>query len=140
MKNRKASYNYDIEETYSAGIILQGDEIKSIRSGKCSFTDAYCVIGKNGVSLKGLYITKNSVFSPDETRDKLLLLNKKEISKIRNKFMVKGYSLIPMELVMSKGLVKIIVGVGRGRNSVNKKNSIKEKDIKRQTSREINQI
>lgn len=137
MKNRKASYNYDIEETYSAGIILQGDEIKSIRSGKCSFTDAYCIITKTGVLLKGLYITKNSVFSPDETRDKLLLLNKKEISKIRNKFMVKGYSLIPMELVISKGLVKIIVGVGRGKNSISKKNTIKEKDIKRQISREL---
>lgn len=137
MKNRKASYNYDIEETYSAGIILQGDEIKSIRSGKCSFTDAYCIVGKNGVLLKGLYITKNSVFSPDETRDKILLLNKKEINKIKNKFMVKGYSLIPMELSIIKGLVKIIIGVGKGKNSISKKNTIKEKDMERQISREL---
>jgi len=137
MKNRKAFYDYNIEEQYTAGIILQGDEIKSIRNGKCNFTDAFCIITSNSVILKGLYVNKNNTFSPDEKRDKVLLLNKKEITKIRNKFIQKGYSLIPLELTFVKGLAKMIIGVGKGKKSFDKKLSIKEKDIEKETKREI---
>jgi SsrA-binding protein len=137
MKNRKAFYNYQIEEQYTAGIVLQGDEIKSIRDGKCNFTDAFCVITPNSIILKGLYVKKNNTFSPDEKRDKTLLLNKKEINKIRSKFIVKGYAIIPIELIFIKGLVKIVIGIGKGKNTINKKESIKTKDIERQTKREV---
>jgi SsrA-binding protein len=137
MKNRKAFYDYNIEEQYTAGIVLQGDEIKSIRNGKSNFTDSFCVITSNSVILKGLYINKNNPFSPDEKRDKILLLNKKEITKIRNKFIQKGYSLVPLELIFVKGLAKVVIGVGKGKKSFDKKNSIKSKDIERDTKREL---
>lgn len=137
MKNRKAFYDYSIEEQYTAGIVLQGDEVKSIRNGKCNFTDAFCIITSNSVILKGLYINKNNPFSPDEKRDKVLLLNKKEINKIRNKFVVKGYALAPLELIFVKGLVKVVIGVGKGKKSFDKKNSVKSRDIEKQTKREI---
>lgn len=140
MKNRKAFYNYTIEEQYTAGIILKGDEVKSIRNGKCNFTDAFCLITSNSVILRGLYINKNNSFSPDEKRDKILLLNKKEITKIRNKFIQKGYSLIPLELIFVKGLAKVIIGVGKGKKSFDKKLSIREKDIERDTKRELKKI
>ena len=137
MKNRKAFYDYSIEEQYTAGIILVGDEVKSIRNGKCNFTDAFCVITSNSVILKGLYVNKNNTFSPDEKRDKVLLLNRKEVNKIRNKFIVKGYALVPLELIFVKGLVKIVIGVGKGKKSFDKKNSLKIKDIEKQTKREL---
>lgn len=140
MKNRKAFYDYNIEEQYTAGIILKGDEIKSIRKGKCNFTDAFCIITTNSIILKGLYINKNNPFSPDEKRDKTLLLNKKEITKIRNKFIQKGYSLIPLEVVIIKGLVKIIIGIGKGKKSYDKKNVIREKDIEKDTKRELKKL
>lgn len=137
MKNRKAFYDYHIEEQYTAGIVLQGDEVKSIRKGKCNFTDAFCVITTNSVILKGLYINKNNTFSPDEKRDKTLLLNKKEITKIRNKFIQKGYALVPLDLVFVKGLAKVVIGVGKGKKSYDKKDSIKNRDIEKQTKKEI---
>lgn len=137
MKNRKAYYDYNIEEQYTAGIVLQGDEIKSIRNGKSNFTDAFCVITSNSVILKGLYVNKNNPFSPDEKRDKILLLNKKEIIKIRNKFIQKGYSLVPLELIFVKGLAKMVIGVGKGKKSFDKKTSVREKDIERDTKREL---
>lgn len=137
MKNRKAFYDYNIEEQYTAGIVLQGDEIKSIRNGKSNFTDAFCVITSNSVILKGLYVNKNNPFSPDEKRDKILLLNKKEIIKIRNKFIQKGYSLVPLELIFVKGLAKMVIGVGKGKKSFDKKTSVREKDIERDTKREL---
>jgi SsrA-binding protein len=137
MKNRKAFYNYTIEEQYTAGVILKGDEVKSIRNGKCNFTDPFCVITSNSIILKGLYVNKNNQFSPEETRDKTLLLNSKEINKIRNKFVVKGYTLIPLELIFVKGLVKIVIGVAKGRKTYDKKDVIKYKDIERDTKREL---
>lgn len=137
MKNRKAFYNYNIEEQYTAGVVLKGDEVKSIRNGKCNFTDAFCIISSNSIILRGLYITKNNPFSPDEKRDKTLLLNSKEINKIRNKFIQKGYALIPLELIFVKGLVKIVIGVGKGKKSYDKKDVIKTKDIERDTKREL---
>jgi len=137
MKNRKAFYNYTIEEQYTAGVILKGDEVKSIRNGKCNFTDPFCVITSNSIILKGLYVNKNNQFSPEETRDKTLLLNSKEINKIRNKFVVKGYTLIPLELIFVKGLVKIVIGVAKGKKTFDKKDVIKYKDIERDTKREL---
>ena len=137
MKNRKAFYNYSVEEQYTAGIILKGDEVKSIRNGKCNFTDPFCILTSNSIILKGLYVNKNNTFSPDETRDKVLLLNSKEIKKIRNKFIQKGYALIPLELIFVKGLVKIVIGVAKGRKTYDKKDVIKSKDIERDTKREL---
>lgn len=137
MKNRKAFYDYNIEEQYLAGIVLQGDEVKSIRNGKCNFTDAFCIITSNSIILKGLYVNKNNPFSPDEKRDKVLLLNKKEINKIRNKFVVKGYALVPLELIFVKGLAKVLIGVGKGKKSFDKKNSLKIKDIEKQIKIEL---
>jgi SsrA-binding protein len=137
MKNRKAFYDYHIEEQYTAGIVLKGDEVKSIRNGKCNFTDAFCIITSNSIILKGLYVNKNNPFSPDEKRDKTLLLNKKEINKIKSKFVVKGYTLVPLELIFVKGMAKVVIGVAKGKKSFDKKNSIKSKDIEKQTKREL---
>jgi SsrA-binding protein len=95
------------------------------------------VITSNSIILKGLYVNKNNQFSPEETRDKVLLLNSKEIKKIRNKFVVKGYTLVPLELIFVKGLVKIVIGVAKGRKTYDKKDVIKSKDIERDTKREL---
>jgi len=134
IKNRKATYDYFIEEELEAGIVLKGTEIKSIRNGQANLKDCYAIIKNNEVFLLNMYISKyenGSIFNHDERRTRKLLLNKKEILKLRDKVEISGYTLIPIKLYFKKNKAKILLGVAKGKKNYDKRESIKEKDIKR---------
>ena len=135
IKNKKALFDYTIEDTYEAGIVLTGTEIKSIRDGKANLKDSYAIIKNGEVFLLNMHIShydKGNIFNHEETRTRKLLLNKREILKIRDKIEIKGYSLVPIKLYFSKNRAKILLGVGKGKKVFDKRESIKEKDIERE--------
>ena len=139
-KNRKARFNYSVEETFEAGIELRGTEVKSMRGGKFSFTDAFGKITANELFLQGFHITPyefGNINNHDPDRDRKLLIHKDEIRRIRRKVDERGYTIIPLTVYLKKGLVKLEMGVCRGKNTFDKRQSIKNKDIKRETDREV---
>lgn len=136
--NRKASYNYFVEETYEAGIVLTGTEIKSIRQGKCNIKDSYAIIRDNEIYLLNAHIShyeQGNIFNHDETRTRKLLLNKKEILKLNNKVNLEGYTLIPLKIYFVKGRAKVLIGICKGKKNYDKRESIKEKDIQRELNK-----
>ena len=138
--NRQASFNYFTEETYEAGIVLNGTEIKSIRAGKCNIKDSYAIIKNNEVYLLNTHIAQyeqGNIFNHEETRTRKLLLNKKEILKLNNKVNIEGYTLIPLKIYFVKGRAKVLIGVCKGKKTYDKREAIKEKDIKREMDKNI---
>ena len=138
--NRQASFNYFIEDTYEAGIVLKGTEIKSIRLGKCNIKDSYVIIRNNEAYLLNTHIShyeKGNIFNHEETRTRKLLLNKKEILKLNNKINIEGYTLIPLKIYFVKGRAKVLVGLCKGKKNYDKRESIKEKDIQRELNKTI---
>ena len=132
--NRKAHYDYFIKETYEAGIELQGTEIKSLRKGNANINDSYARIKNGEVYLTNMYIGKYeevNIFNHDERRERKLLLHKKEIIKIDNEVTTKRYTLIPLKIYFVKGKAKVELGVCQGKKLYDKRESIKEKDIKK---------
>ena len=139
-RNKRAYYEYTISDTYEAGLVLTGPEIKSIRAKKVSISEAYCYFDDRGVfKIKGMRISefKNAGYAPqDPDRDKLLLLSKSELRKIRNQLKDQGVTVVPIELFISaKGYAKVEIGLGRGKKLHDKRDSIKDKDVKREISR-----
>lgn len=140
IKNKKAYFDYFIEEEIEAGIVLKGTEIKSIREGKANIKDCYAIIKNNEVFLLNMYIAKYndaSIFNHDERRTRKLLLNKKEIFKLRDKVEISGYTLVPIKLYFKNNKVKILIGVAKGKKNYDKRESIKEKDIKREIEKSL---
>lgn len=138
--NRKARYDYEINETYEAGIVLTGTEIKSIRNGKCNLKDSYGIIRNNEVYLLNMFISyyeEGNRFNHDETRTRKLLLHKKEILKIKSMIEIDGYTLVPIKLYFKDNIAKILLGVGRGKKNYDKRESIKQRDIERQIKKSI---
>jgi SsrA-binding protein len=139
MKNRSAYHEYFIDIKYEAGMVLQGTEVKSIRAGKVSFNDSYCLVHKGEIWIKSLHIAEYShgnLNNHDPVRDRKLLLQKREISKIESKLKEKGYTLIPLRMFMNeKNLVKIEIGLARGKKLHDKRDSIKQKDVEREMKR-----
>jgi len=138
LKNRQAFHEYFIDARYEAGIVLLGTEIKSLRDGKASFNDSYCIIDKGEVWLKSLHIAEYShgtVNNHDPLRDRKLLLNKKEIKKIQAKLKEKGYTLIPLMIFFKERLAKIELGLAKGKKLHDKRESIKTKDVEREMKR-----
>ena len=134
IKNKKANYDYFIEEEIEAGIVLKGTEIKSIRQGLANIKDCYAIIKNNEVFLLNMFISKyenGSIFNHDERRTRKLLLNKKEILKLRDKVEISGYTLVPIKLYFKGNRAKILLGVCKGKKNYDKRESIKEKDVKR---------
>lgn len=134
INNRKAKYDYFIEEEIESGIVLKGTEIKSIREGKANLKDCYAIIKNNEVFLLNMYISKyenGSIFNHEERRTRKLLLNKKEILKLRDKVEISGYTLVPIKLYFKKNKAKILLGVAKGKKNYDKRESLKEKDIKK---------
>lgn len=132
--NRKAGFDYFIEEELEAGIVLTGTEIKSIRKGSVDLKDTYIRIKNNEAYVINMYIAKyeeGNIFNHDERRERKLLLHKKEIIKLNNLCNRDGYTLIPIRLYLKKYLVKISIGVCKGKKNYDKRESIKEKDLKR---------
>ncbi len=138
--NRKARYDYEIEDTYEAGIVLTGTEIKSIRKGKANIKDSYVIIRNQEAYLINTHISlyeEGNRFNHEETRTRKLLLHKKEILKLRDKLEIEGYTIVPLKIYFSKGRAKIQIGVAKGKKNYNKKETIKERDIKREQERYI---
>lgn len=132
--NRKAHYDYFIKDTYESGIELKGTEIKSIRLGNANINDSYARIKDNEVFLTNMYIGKydeGNIFNHDERRERKLLLHKKEIIKINNEMQTKRYTLIPLKIYFKKGKAKIELGLCQGKKIYDKRETIKEKDIRR---------
>jgi SsrA-binding protein len=139
--NRAATFEYFVVERYEAGICLEGAEVKSLRAGNCNLKDSFCFIRGNTVLLKNMHIAvydKVGAFNSKEAkRDRKLLLHKKEIAKIVGKVNEKGFTLIPLSLYFKEGLIKVELGLCRGKQTYDKKQSIKERDQKRDMERQI---
>jgi len=139
IKNRSVFHEFFIDARYEAGMVLLGTEIKSLREGKISFNDSYCLIHKGEVWLKSLHIAEYSlgtVNNHDPLRDRKLLLRKKEIHKIEGKLKEKGYTLVPLRIFFSdKNLAKIEIGLAKGKKLHDKRESIKQKDVEREMKR-----
>lgn len=142
VNNRKASYEFELLEEFEAGIVLFGSEVKSIRAGNVSISEAYCFIDKGEVFVKNMHIQefKNAVNQHEPLRVRKLLLTKKEINKIYTELKNKGLTLIPTYLYNKKGLIKIKISISKGKKLFDKRDSIKAKDIKRETSRELSSM
>ncbi len=141
IKNRQAYHEYFIDDSYEAGMVLLGTEVKSLREGKASFSDSYCIIHKEEVWLKSLHIAEyayGNLNNHDPLRDRKLLLQKKEIRKITTKLKEKGYTLVPLRIFTSdKNLLKIEIGLARGKKLHDKRESIKKKEMERQLKRQF---
>jgi len=136
--NKKAYFEYFIESTYEAGIVLAGSEVKSIRMHKVSFVDSYVKIEGYKVTLVNLHITpyeKGSFFNLPAKRDRLLLLNRSEINKLRAMVEKKGYTLVPTKIYFVGALVKVEIGVARGKHTYDKKQALLEKELDRKNQR-----
>ena len=140
-ENRSARFEYVIEDTIEAGISLDGGEVKSVRQGQVSLKDAYCSIYKRSIFIKNMHIAvydKAGAYNiKDAKRDRRLLLHRNEINKLLQKAEQKGYTLVPLKMYFNKSLIKIEVGVCKGKHTYDKKNTIKERDLDRETAREI---
>lgn len=141
IKNRKATFDYEILEKYVAGIVLTGTEIKSIRLGKASLVDSFCTINDNVVLLRNSYIAKFDIaatFNHEERRNRILLLNKQEIKRLKKKVEEQGNTIIPLKMfINNKGICKVEIALCKGKKSYDKRESIKEKDNKRELDRII---
>lgn len=139
IKNRRASFDYEITDTYTAGIVLTGTEIKSIRLGKASLADTYCLVENGEVWVKNMYIAEyfyGTYNNHVARRDRKLLLTKKEIAKLSRAGAEAGFTIVPLRLFISeRGLAKLVIGVARGKKSFDKRQSIKEREDKRQLDR-----
>jgi SsrA-binding protein len=136
--NRRAYYDYSIIEHYEAGIMLTGSEIKSIRGGEANLNEAYVFINNGEVFVKNMYISKfeqSSYLNHEEKRDRKLLLSKTQILKIEKYLQTKGTVIIPIKVFFSKRWAKLKIGVGRGKKTYDKRESIKERESKRELSR-----
>jgi SsrA-binding protein len=139
-QNRKARFDYTIEESYECGIELKGTEVKSVKEGNISFPDAFAEIYRNEVWLKGFHISEyvfSSVFNHNPDRPKKLLLHADEIKRLIRKVEEKGYTLIPLDVYLKNGRVKINLGVCKGKKQYDKRADIKERDVKRDLQREF---
>lgn len=140
INNKKAYFDYEILETYEAGIVLTGTEIKSIRLSNVNLKDSYALVRNNEVFLLNMHISEykeGNIFNHNETRTRKLLLHKKEIFKIRDKIALDGLTLIPLKLYFKGSNVKILLGLARGKKMYDKRESIKKKDIERYNQKEF---
>lgn len=141
-RNKKAKHDYHIEEFYEAGIVLHGNEVKSIKLGKVSIKESYCQIKNGEAFIIGMHVNpyepgQNAFNKLDPTRTRKLLLNKKELRKISSKVEEKGYAFFPLEIKEKNGLVKIDLGIGKGKKLFDKRQDLKEKDDKRKIERAL---
>ena len=136
--NKKAYFDYFIEEKYEAGISLHGTEVKSMRMGKCSIKESYIKIEGGEVLIYGMHVSpyeKGNIFNKDPLRTRKLLLHRAEIRKLDAGVKLKGYTIVPLEVYLDHGLVKVLIGLARGKKLYDKRDSIAEKDRKREEER-----
>lgn len=139
IKNRRATFDYEIIETFTAGLVLTGTEVKSIRQGKAGLTDTFCFINNGEVWVKNMYIAEyfyGSYNNHVARRDRKLLLNRKEIDKLEKSNDLAGFSIVPLKLFISeKGLAKLVIAIAKGKKIYDKRQSIKEREDKRMLDR-----
>lgn len=138
--NKKAFHDYFIDDTYEAGVELFGTEVKSLRNGKCSIKEAFIRIEKGEVYVYGMHVSpyeKGNIFNKDPLRVKKLLLHRYEIQKLEGKIAQKGYTLVPLKVYFKGSLVKVEVGLARGKKLYDKRQDIAKKDQKREAQREF---
>ena len=139
LNNRKAYHEYFFEATYTAGMVLQGTEIKSLRKGKASFNDSYCLFDKGELYVKSLHISEyafGTYTNHEPLQERKLLLNKKELKKLLAKTKEKGYSIIPLKIFINeKGFAKMEIGLGKGKKNYDKRETIKARETDRDVKR-----
>ena len=138
--NKKAYHDYFIEETYEAGIALHGTEVKSLRMGKCSIKESFVRIENEEVYIYGMHISpyeKGNIFNRDPLRVKKLLLHKSEIRKMKGKIAEKGYTLVPLKVYFNRSLVKVEIGLAKGKKLYDKRQDIARKDQRREAERDF---
>lgn len=139
-ENRKARFDYFIEDSYECGIQLEGTEVKSVKNGSISYPDGFAEIVNGEVFLKNFHISEysfSSIFNHNPDRPKKLLLHKEEIKRIARKVEEKGYTLIPLDVYLKDGLVKVSLGICKGKKQYDKRETIKNRDINREIQREF---
>jgi SsrA-binding protein len=137
-QNKKANFDYAIEETLEAGIVLQGTEIKSIRAGRVNLKDSFARIDRGEVKIINMHISpyeQGNRFNHDPTRTRKLLLHRKQIDKLIGQTQQQGYSLVPIKMYIKDGFAKILLGVGRGKKKYDKREDLKKKQMKRDVDR-----
>lgn len=138
IKNRKARHEYHVEETFEAGLVLKGTEVKSLRAGNASLKEAFAYLKDGEVWLKDMYIKpyKHASYgNHDERRERKLLLNKREIREMDKAVNKKGYTLAPLKLYFKKGYAKVLIGIAKGKQQHDKREDIKKRDMKRELDR-----
>ena len=139
--NKKARFDYFIEDSYEAGICLHGTEVKSLRMGKCSIKESFIRIEKDGeVYIYNMHISpyeKGNIFNKDPLRPKKLLLHKAEINKLNGQLTVKGYTLVPLEVYFKGSLVKLQIGLAKGKKLYDKRQDIAKKDMRREAEKDF---
>lgn len=144
IKNKRATFDYNILETFTAGIVLTGTEIKSIRLGKAGLTDTYCYVTNGEVWVKNMYIAEyfyGTYNNHEQRRDRKLLLNRKEIRRLEKDGKEAGFTIVPLKLFINeRGLAKLVIGLCRGKKEYDKRQSIKEREDKRAMARMFEKI
>ncbi|MGO4937264.1 SsrA-binding protein SmpB [Fundicoccus sp. Sow4_H7] len=139
-QNRKARYDYEIIETFEAGLVLKGTEIKSVRNGKITLQDGYISIYGGEAWLKNVHISpyeQGNIFNHDPLRDRKLLLHKSEISKLENETKQSSMTVIPLKVYLVRGRAKILIGLARGKTKYDKRHTLKEQQAKRDIDRAL---
>lgn len=137
-QNRRARFDYAVEETLECGVVLEGSEVKSLRAGKVSFPDGYAAFENGELWLKNVHINEysfSSIFNHDPDRPRKLLAHAHELKRLRRRVEEKGYTLIPLDFHFTKGRVKVELGLCKGKKQADKRDSIKERDVKREMAR-----
>lgn len=138
--NKKAYHDYFIDEKYEAGIALHGTEVKSLRMGKCSIKESFITIHREEVLIQHMHISpyeKGNIFNKDPLRTRKLLLHKAEIRKLENQVKMKGYTIMPLKVYLKGSLVKVEIGLARGKKLYDKRQDIAKKDAQREAQRDF---
>jgi len=141
IENRKARFDYFVEDTYECGIALKGTEITSIRQGKANLKDSYGIIKNDELYVLNMHISlydEGNIFNHEETRTRKLLAHKSEILKMKTKLNAEGYTLVPLKLYIKEGKAKILMGIAKGKKTYDKKEVIKQRDIDRYNKKTMN--
>ena len=139
--NKKSYFDYYIEDRFVAGVVLQGNEVKSVRAGRVNLRDSYVTIKNDEVWLLGAHISRyekaDTLNKVDERRTRKLLLNKTEIKKLEKAVKIKGYTIVPTKMMLVDNFVKLEIAIAKGKELHNKKDALKEKDLRREADREL---
>lgn len=140
VSNRKAYHDYEILETFEAGMVLQGTEIKSLRQGGGGLAEAYVRIMNNELWLIGGYIAQykfGNIHNHEESRDRKLLMHRREIDRLKKMVQQKGLTIVPLKIFLKAGRAKLKIGLGRGKKNIDKRHALKERDVQRQIERRM---